>query len=155
MALWKTPPKAKLYEALTAVADGRVRLLDAHSAEVRSSDGSKAYTVEWTDDLAGITSNDNASYWQGYLGYPILAALMALGRLPYDPTVAGWLAGIEWKALNARFRNDYDRAVEFALAGLEDAAARRPAIAAEVDRLYRAVSALKLAKLPRRRPPPK
>ncbi len=41
MAAWKLPPKAKIYEALTAVADKRVSVQDAASAEVVSSSGTK------------------------------------------------------------------------------------------------------------------
>ena len=64
MGGWKLPPKAKIYEALTAVADARVKLTDGETAEVLSSDGTKTYIVEWSADLRQITSNDNASYWQ-------------------------------------------------------------------------------------------
>ena len=42
---WKVPPKAKIYEALTAVADGRVNLKGGETAEVLSSDGTKTYIV--------------------------------------------------------------------------------------------------------------
>jgi hypothetical protein len=155
MAFWKTPPKAKVYEALSAVADGRVTIVGDHMAEVSSSDQSKSYSVEWTKDVEGITSNDNASYWQGYLGYPILAVLMVLGRLSYDLDVAGWLAGIQWKQVNTRFKNDYDQAVEFVLSSLEDADAKRAMVADEIDRIYKQVEELRLVKLPRHKLPPK
>ena len=42
---WKMPPLAKVYEALTAVADGRVTLLDDTHARVQSSDRRKTYDV--------------------------------------------------------------------------------------------------------------
>ena len=77
---WKLPPAAKVYEAFGAVADGRVHLGAPGQAEVVSSGGDRRYTVEWTDDLATIAANDNASYWQGYLGYPAVAVLLAVGR---------------------------------------------------------------------------
>jgi hypothetical protein len=155
MAFWKTPPKAKVYEALSAVADGRVTIVGDYTAEVYSSDQSKSYSVEWTKDVEGITSNDSASYWQGYLGYPILAVLMVLGRLAYDREVAGWLAGIPWKKVNTQYKNDYDQAVEFVLSSLEDADAKRAMVTAEMDRIYQQVEALRLVKLPRRKLPPK
>ena len=88
MGGWKVPPKAKIYEALTAVADGRVKVKGAETAEVLSSDGTKTYIVKWSADLREMTSNDNSSYWQRYIGYPIIAVLMALGRLDFDETVA-------------------------------------------------------------------
>ena len=95
MSTWKSPPKAKIYEALSAVAGGRVTLMGGEKAEVMSSDGTKTYHVEWSPDLNQITSNDNASYWQGYMGYPIIAVLMVLGRLEYRTEVADFLAGVQ------------------------------------------------------------
>jgi hypothetical protein len=88
------PPVAKVYEALSATADGRVRITASGRAEVVSSEGDKTYTVEWSEDGRLFSSNDNASYWQGYAGYPIVAVLLATGRIPYDPLVAGLLAGV-------------------------------------------------------------
>ena len=38
---WALPPPAKVYEALSAVADGRVRVTGAREAEVTSSLGEK------------------------------------------------------------------------------------------------------------------
>jgi len=44
------------------------------SASVDSSDNTKRYTVTW--DGSVYTSNDNASIWQEYAGYPMIAVLM-------------------------------------------------------------------------------
>ena len=41
------------------------------------------------------TLNDNASYWQGYLGYPGIAVLMLQGKLPYDKELAQQFAGVD------------------------------------------------------------
>jgi hypothetical protein len=155
MAAWKMPPKAKIYEALSAIADGRVRLKGDEKAEVVSSDGTKTYLVEWSEDVKGITSNDNASYWQGYMGYPILAVLMILGRLDFKQQVADLFSGIPWKQINKQFRNDYDKAVEFVLGDLEAEGIAREAIVPEVDRIMAQVERLELEKLPRRGRPPK
>ena len=155
MGRWKLPPKAKIYEALTAVADGRVKLTGAETAEVLSSDRTKTYIVEWSADLRQITSNDNASYWQGYIGYPIIAVLMLLGRLDFDKGVAQQLSGIAWKQLNRKFRNNYDKAVESVLEILEMEAGVRQRVASEVDKIFIQLEALNLDALPRRRRPPK
>jgi hypothetical protein len=82
MGGWKFPPKSKIYEALTAVADGSVKLKGDDTAEVLSSDRTKTYTVEWSADLREITSNDNASYWQRYIGYLIIAPSRVLPARP-------------------------------------------------------------------------
>jgi hypothetical protein len=154
MGDWKVPPKAKIYEALTAVADGRVKLKGGETAEVLSSDGTKTYIVEWSADVEQITSNDNASYWQGYIGYPIIAVLMVLGRLDFDGRVAQVLSGIAWKQMNRRFRNDYDKAVESVLLNLDVEPGLRQRVASEVDKIFNQLETLNLKALPRRRRPP-
>ena len=155
MGGWKIPPKAKIYEALTAMADGRVKLKGDETAEVLSSDGAKTYIVEWSPDFQQITSNDNASYWQGYIGYPIIAVLMTLGRLDFDGRLAQALSGIAWKETNRRFRNDYDKAVESVLLNLDVESGLRQRVVSEVDKIFNQLETLKLEALPRRRRPPK
>ncbi len=120
-----------------------------------SSDGTKTYTVEWSADLGQITSNDNASYWQGYIGYPSIAVLMVLGRLDFDKKVARALSGIAWKQTNRGFRNDYDKAVESVLLNLEVESGLRHRVASEVDKIFTQLETLKLEALLRRRRPPK
>jgi len=155
MSTWKSPPKAKIYEALSAVAGGGVTLIGGEKAEVVSSDGTKTYHVEWSPDLSQITSNDNASYWQGYMGYPIIAVLMVLGKLEYRNEVAKFLAGLPWKQMNHRFRNDYTKAIDSVLDTLEAEGAPRQTVVAEVDRIMAQIEGMDLEKLPRRKRPPK
>lgn len=155
MATWKAPPKAKIYEALSALGDGRVVMAGERTAHVTSSARDKTYTVEWSEDGKGITSNDNASHWQGYLGYPILAVLMLRGDLKFSPRIASLLAGVPWKRLNDGFRRDYDRAVEHVLEGIEKAGGDRLAVESEVDRITAQVVGLRLEMLSRGKLPPK
>jgi hypothetical protein len=154
MGTWKIPPKAKIFEALSAIGDDRVKLKGDEKAEVASSDRSKTYLVEWSPDLRQITSNDNASYWQGYMGYPIVAVLMLLGKVQFSRDVADLLAGIPWKKINKRFRNDYNKAVESVLESLQAKGASREAIVAHVDTIMAQLENLTLEKPPRRRRPP-
>ncbi len=44
------PPPIKIYEALGALGDGRVRLEDEHRALVIASEGDKTYEVEISSD---------------------------------------------------------------------------------------------------------
>ena len=106
---WKMPPIIKVYEALGAIGDGRVRIVDTRRALVTSSDGVKTYEVEISEDGREISSNDNASYWQGYLGYPAIAVLLARGFYRPPANVMDALAGIPWKTLNRKFKNDYTK----------------------------------------------
>jgi hypothetical protein len=151
---WPLPPKAKVYEALSAVADKRVSIVAAHQAQVTSSSGDKKYLVEWSADARQITSNDNASYWQGYAGYPIIAALLALGRLAAAEDVVQHFAGIHWKALNKEYKNNYDSAVTAVLASLSDKGVDAAAIRRTIDDIYTDLRDLALEKLETRRPPP-
>ena len=152
MAPWKLPPRAKVFEAFTAVADGRVRFTGPGSATVASSGGDKTYDVEWSDDGRTVSANDNASYWQGYLGYPIVAVLLARGELYAAEVAIAALAGVPWNELNQRYRRDYDAAVAHVLGELphDDAST----VETEVDRVLADLAALDLQRAGRGRRPP-
>ena len=134
----KMPPIEKAYEAYSAIADGRVEMHDGY-ALVASSDGVKTYEVAWEGDV--FSSNDNATYWQGYAGYPVLAVLILQGRLP-KPTDAclADLAGIPWNALNEAHKRDYAAAAADALADKPHA----DEIRAAAHELYEALGTLDL-----------
>ena len=105
----KLPPIEKIFEAWTAIADGRVSLHE-NSAEVASSDGSKGYTVRFDGDR--FSSDDNATYWRGYPGYPVIAVLMLQGRLPLYKAEADLWRNVNWKEVNTKYKNNYAKAVE-------------------------------------------
>ncbi len=106
------PPLVKVYEAMGALGDGRIRIESATRALVSSSEGTKTYEVEVSDRGGSVASNDNASYWQGYLGYPAIAVLIERGVIPRPPAnVIDALAGIPWKEINRRFKNDYAKTI--------------------------------------------
>lgn len=103
----KFPPKQKIFEAYTAIADSHVDL-GTEQAKVVSSNAAKTYTVTFKNNV--YTSNDNATYWQGYAGYPILAVLLLQGRLPLDQKLAKQFAGIDWNAANKKYKRNYPKA---------------------------------------------
>lgn len=105
----KLPPVEKVFEAWTAIVDDRVRLFANH-ADVDSSDGTKGYVVRFDGDR--YSSDDNATFWRGYAGYPVLAVMMLQGRLPFDKKEAEKWRDVNWKAINTRYRNNYAKAVE-------------------------------------------
>lgn len=115
----KIGPVEKIYEALSAIADNRVKFITEEGclmptaqgvAKVTSSDGKKTYTVTWQGE--DYTSNDNATYWQGYAGYPVIAVLMLQGRLPLDRNIAELFKDINWTELNASHKRDYAAALD-------------------------------------------
>jgi hypothetical protein len=87
----------KAYEAIGALADGRIERADDDSWRVHSSMGDKTYTVELGADRREIAANDHASYWQGYLGYPAIAVLLVRGLQAVDRSAVEALKGIPWK----------------------------------------------------------
>ncbi len=102
-SVWRLPPRIKVYEALGAIADGRVRQISEGDYSVVSSDGTRYYHVIVRPDNRHVESDDNGSRYKGYLGYPAISVLMLRGALPYDPNIAKELKGIPWKRLNERF----------------------------------------------------
>lgn len=114
---WKHPPMIKIYEAVGAVADGRVEV-DGNTAKVYSSSRNKFYTVSYDPATQAIMANDNGSYWQGYLGYPAIAFLLATGELKYRPEMGELLKGVAWKDINQKFKNDFEKTLELILGGL-------------------------------------
>lgn len=105
----KFPPLEKIYEAWTAVADNRVNLYDGF-ANVSSSDGEKEYLVKFSGNQ--YSSDDNATFWRGYPGYPVIAVLMMQGKLPYDSKEAELWKNINWTLINKKHKNNYAEAVE-------------------------------------------
>lgn len=106
----KMPPLEKIPEAYSAIADNRIEMDEANEmAHVFSSDRTKAYTVTWKGDV--YTSNDNSSYWQGAIGYPLIAILLLQGKLPLNQEIVSLFKDINWKAINTRHKNKYDQAL--------------------------------------------
>lgn len=130
------PPREKIFEAWTAVADGRISMHDNY-ATMPSSDGSKAYTIRFDGDR--YSSDDNATYWRGYPGYPVIAVMMLQGKLPYDKEEAEKWKGVNWKEVNTRLKNDYGAAVRevAALRGIDLHAAE-----AAADKVMAALEAI-------------
>ena len=110
----KMPPIEKVFEAYSAIADGRIDMdPNDNKATVMSSDQSKVYTIIWED--AHYASDDNATYWAGYPGYPVIAVLMKQGILPYDGKLAEQFQSINWKELNQTYKRDYEKAAKAAM----------------------------------------
>lgn len=140
---WKMPLLAKVYEAFSAAADGRV-VLHGNYAKVSSSDYKKEYTIAWEGDV--YSSNDNASYWQGSLGYPVIAVLMAQGKLTYDKSIAALFSGIEWKTIIRKLRNDYTAASEAVLERLKEKGTDIEPVRQEANNVYEQIGNLKIGR---------
>ena len=149
---WKQPPVIKIYEALGAVADGRVEV-SGDTAKVFSSTGNKFYDVVYDSVERAIMTNDNGSYWKGYLGYPAIAYLMKIGVLSYDAKVAGLLKDIAWKDINQKFKNDFDKTLKYIL--LSKSEEEKKTLANFVSKVEKEIKSLNLSYLGKKVLPPK
>ncbi|MCI4465011.1 MAG: hypothetical protein JHC22_04380 [Thermoproteus sp.] len=115
----RLPPRIKILEALSAIADGRIKLLGEKDAEVVSSDGTRTYRVYVDLGRRAAYSDDNGTVYRGYVGYPIISFLMARGVLPVDERLSQALKGIPWRKLNEQYKR-YDAVMELVKAQLKD-----------------------------------
>jgi hypothetical protein len=150
---WKLPPKIKIYEALGCIGDKRIEIKENH-AKVFSSSKNKFYSVEYSPESNAISSNDNGSYWVGYLGYPSIAFLMLKGILNYNPNFAEKLNGIPWKDINVQFKNDFDKTEKHILRLLEKKGQDIPTLLAEIDSISEQIKIIEIKKLQRQIKPP-
>ncbi len=135
----KVTPKEKIPEALSAIADERIIISD-NSAEVYSSDNKKKYIIDWNGNT--YSSNDNATFWQGYAGYPIISVLIIQGKIKYDDSINDYFKNINWKELNTKYKNDYIKAVEYIYEGLRKDNIDIDYIEKEVNSIYKQLNEL-------------
>ncbi len=148
---WKHPPIIKIYEALGAVADKRIQVTN-NTAKIYSSSGNKFYEVNYDLDSNSIMVNDNGSFYKGYLGYPAIAFLMVIGKLQYSEQISKEMMGIAWKDINQKFKNDFDKTLEYILA--EKSSEKRAEIEIEVKNIDNEISKLNLNLLGKKVRPP-
>ncbi len=98
------PPRVKVLEALSAIADERIRVLSDKIAQVISSDRTRQYTVILDLENRVVYSNDNGTKYRRYIGYPIISFLMIKRILEYNDRLAQALRGIPWKRLNETYK---------------------------------------------------
>ena len=97
-------------------------------------------TVTWRDGI--YTSNDSASYWQGYAGYPMIAALLLQGKLTLNRSVAAYFTGINWTELNAKYKSKFAKAVAEIMDGLKEEGVDCSAIDNEINAVYEQIKQL-------------
>ncbi len=113
----KKPPIVKVYEALTVLASERIEV-QGYRAMIYSSDHKKSYKVEWLEKK--YSSNDNATFWQGYPGYPIIAVLLWQKKLPLSNELLIYFKDINWHELNEKYKRNYELAISSVLEKLDD-----------------------------------
>lgn len=158
--VWKTPPIIKVYEAIGSLADERLEVEETDAsgvihAKVWSSSGNKFYEVHYDPSGKAIMTNDNGSFWQGYLGYPALCLLMHLGEITFDNTLLEALKTIAWKDINQRYKNNFAKTEDEVLAIVEERGFSQSKTKLLVNECYQQVQSLRLTYLGKRLRPPK
>lgn len=153
MTHWKLPPKIKIYEALGCLADGRIEI-DGNTARVYSSSHGKHYTVTFDPTTSSIMCNDNGSYWQGYLGYPAIAYLLATGIIPHSPTSAQLLKDIKWKDINTKYNNNWDQTEVYCHNLVKERGGDLPALLADITQIHKYLEDQPLSQLGSKIKPP-
>ncbi len=135
----KLPPIEKIPEAYTAIIDNRVEMFDNY-AIVKSSTLEKEYLIKWNDNL--YYSNDNSTYWQNYLGYPVISVLMLQGKLSLNKDILKYFKGINWNNLNKINKNDYHASLESALVDIS--LDKRKEIDDEINKVYEEIKSMQI-----------
>ncbi len=148
---WKNPKPVKIYEALGAVADKRVEI-SGNTGKVFSSSRNKFYEINYAPESNEIMSNDNSSYWTDTLGYPAIAFLMKIKVLSYSEEIGGILKGVLWKDINQKFKNNFEKALDFVLSSKTDG--ERKKLAEFVSEADKEIKNLKLGMLGEKVIPP-
>jgi hypothetical protein len=151
MTYWGHPPIEKVIEALGAIADDRVEMME-NTAKVTSSSRGKYYEVRYDPVSKALMANDNLSYYKDMLGYPGVAFLMMKGVLQYDEGILPLVRGVPWKDLNTKYKGNFRKTLETVLEKLssEDAEFLQD----EALRIHTELLTLKIPILGDKIPPP-
>jgi hypothetical protein len=150
---WDLPPKIKIYEALGSLGDNRIIITGNHG-KVFSSSKNKFYDINYDPISNSVMSNDNASFFAGYLGYPAIAYLMAEEVVIYDRKWEETLKEIPWKDINQKFKNNYDKTLEFVFDVVTNRGYDIQELEDEVDNIYFQLKKLDLNQLGKKVRPP-
>lgn len=150
---WKLPPLIKVYEALGCVVDNRIEIV-GNEAKVYSSSRGKFYTVKYSPDTNTIASNDNATYYLDYLGYPAIAFLLKVGKLTYSHSLALAFKDVKWKDLNVQFRNDFFKTQEYVLRAAEEKGYSKSELVNEAENIFAQLKQLAPRKTGEKMKPP-
>ena len=133
----KLPQKSKIAESYTAIADNRIVILK-NEAFVKSSNGEKEYLIKWKDN--SYYSNDNSTYWQETLGYPVIAVLMLQNKLTLNKDILQYFKNINWNKLNKENKRDYNLSLEMVLKNLSND--EKEMIYNEINKVYEEIKIL-------------
>ena len=166
---WELPPEFKIYEALGAIADGRLELVTrpANSEETEeedlniiqanqySSNKNKFYTIKYSPETSQIMTNDNATWFVGYLGYPALSLLLYIDRIKCDRSILKYFKDIAFKEINQKNKNNFQKAGVEIDQILSERGLDLDLFKQECDSIFKQLAALGLKPLGKKVRPPK
>ena len=146
----KLPPKVKIIEALSAVADGRVTIEDLLSKEWKCSSSStpwKVYKIIYNEKENQIFSNDSWSTNQWFLWYPAIAFLLKIWKLNYNKDILGMLKNIDRADIKEKVHKDYESMFRIVLWNLHMQWYNVDYFTAKIENIYNQISELHLEHL--------
>ena len=114
----KLPPKVKVIEALSAIADERIIIEDLLSKEWKCNSASspwKTYKILYNEKENTISSNDSGSTNQGFLWYPAIAFLLKIWKLKYDESILEIMKDINRADIKEKVHKDYESSYRLVL----------------------------------------
>ena len=144
------PPKVKIVEALSAVADERIIVEDLLSNEWKCKSSStpwKTYKILYDEKENAISSNDNWSINQWFLWYPAIAFLIKIWKLKYDESIMEMVKDTNWIKIKWLVRKDYESSYRLILWNLHMQKFNVDYFISQVENIYNQISELHLQHL--------
>lgn len=146
----KLPPKIKIIEALSAIADERIAIEDLLSKEWRCYSASspwKSYQILYDEKENSISSNDSLSINQWFLWYPAIAFLLKIWKLKYNGDVLEMLKEINRADIKEKVRKDYESMFRLILWNLHMQWFNVDYFISQIENIYNQISELHLQHL--------
>ncbi len=146
----KLPPKVKIIEALSVVADERITIEDLLSKEwkcISSSTPWKVYKIIYNEKENQISSNDSWSMNQGFLWYPAIAFLLKIWKLKYEEPILEMVKDTDWIKIKWLVHKDYESSYRLILWNLHMQWYNVDYFISQIENIYNKISQLHLEHL--------
>ena len=143
----RLPPKIKIIEALSAVADERIIIEGLLANEGKCFSASspwKVYKIQYNEKENTILSNDSWSIDQSFLWYPAIAFLLKIWKLIYDERILELVENIDWIKIKWQVNKDYESMFRLVLWKLHMEWYNVDYFISQIDDIYNQISALNL-----------
>lgn len=143
----RLPPKVKIIEALSAVADERIIVDDLLTSEGKCFSASnqwKIYEIHYNDEENTISSNDNWSIEQQFLWYPSIAFILKIWKIKYDESILEIMENIDWLKMKEQVNKDHESLYRLVLWNFHMAWYNVDYFVSQVEYIYDQISELHL-----------